>query len=502
MAKKPSRRSYKKPTVSGAHDQVSTQEQQIKQNRFIQLRWSSLVLVAVIAFIVLTNTQSHTPPAQAKPGKEKTEHHELAQAAEIALGQQPARQNKQTHRQQLAVVQPADTIHQIAKKISIPAIAPATPRQEKPPLQGEIKTWVVRSGDTWSGILDHFNIHSALSDILASPGHKPVLKLLPGKTIELLIEQKRLMAITYHKSKTNYLSLTRQDNNRFKVEEHRLKTESRPAYAFGIVESTFYAAAVEAGLSDRTIINIANILAWDIDFILNIRKHDYFSVIYEEKYLHGEKIADGHILGVDFYNNGTIYRAIRYTPTNGRTDYYAPDGRMMRKAFLRSPLQFTRITSGFNPARLHPVYKTIRPHRGVDYGAATGTPVYASGDGKIIFRGKKPGYGNVVIIRHAGIYSTLYAHLSKFASRQSVGSPVRQKQVIGYVGMTGVATGPHLHYEFRVHGVHKDPLQIKLPAAKPLPDREMPRFTKTIAGIQKQLQLLNKVVLVDRHVTQ
>lgn len=474
----------------------ASHNKQLKYNRSIQIRWSSLLLVAVIAFIVLSNTQSRVSDAKDGDGMRQKPH--------ALANDQNSRHEKQKANQRLALSHPKNAIHRLERKIPIRPTASADTDREKSQYKGEKEKWVVRPGDTLSGILDHFNAHSALSEILASPDHKPLLKLLPGNVLELFINQGQLMAIHCYKNakRRNYWSLSRQSNNHFLFADHQLETEWRQAHAFGVVDSSFYAAGLEAGLSDKTIVNVANVLAWDLDFILQVRSQDYFSVIYEEEFLDGEKIGDGKVLGVDFYNNGKTYRAIRYTPINGQADYYTPKGKIMRKAFLRAPLPFPRVTSHFNPRRLHPIHNDIRPHRGVDYGAAIGTKIWATGDGRIKFRGWKQGYGNTVIIQHAGIYSTLYAHLSKFAANQKVNSRVKQKQVIGYVGKTGWATGPHLHYEFRVHGVHKDPVRVKLPDAKSLPKREIPRFTKTIADIHAQLDVLNKIAAANQVVSQ
>jgi len=208
--------------------------------------------------------------------------------------------------------------------------------------------------------------------------------------------------------------------------------------------------------------------------------------------MNGEKLRPGNILAIEFINRGKTYRAVRHTTADNRHDYFTPAGKSMRKPFIRNPIEYTRVSSHFNPRRLHPILKITRPHRGVDYAAPTGTPIRASGDGKIIFRGSKPGYGNVVIIQHGQAYSTLYAHLSRFAAKQRRGSQVRQKQVIGYVGSTGYATGPHLHYEFRINGVHRNPLTVKLPDSRPLPKKQIPAFKRSTAPMLAKLDTLKR----------
>ncbi|HCO44439.1 MAG TPA: peptidase M23, partial [Gammaproteobacteria bacterium] len=208
---------------------------------------------------------------------------------------------------------------------------------------------------------------------------------------------------------------------------------------------------------------------------------DRFAVVYNEISVDGEKVRDGDILAAEFVNRGKVLRAVRYTDPNGRTGIYKPDGSSLRKAFNRNPLPVTRITSRFNPNRVHPIFKTVRPHRGVDYGAPTGTPVRVTGDGRVAFAGRQRGYGNVIIIDHGRGIRTLYAHLSRFAPKLSAGQPVEQGKVIGYVGSSGWATGPHLHYEFQVNGKTKDPLTVALPQAQSLPDAYKRHFTSQTA---------------------
>jgi murein DD-endopeptidase MepM/ murein hydrolase activator NlpD len=204
-------------------------------------------------------------------------------------------------------------------------------------------------------------------------------------------------------------------------------------------------------------------------------------------------LSDGRILAAEFTNRGENYRAVLFTDPDGQSQYYSPDGASMRKAFLRSPVDFRRISSTFQRERFHPVLGKKRPHKGVDYAAATGTPIKAAGDGKVIFRGQKGGYGNVVILQHGGKYSTLYGHMSKFKQGVSNGSRVKQGQIIGYVGQSGMATGPHLHYEFRVDGVHRNPLTVKFPDAAPIPKEYKTAFQQQSQQLFAQLDLFRRV---------
>ena len=223
---------------------------------------------------------------------------------------------------------------------------------------------------------------------------------------------------------------------------------------------------------------LADILGWDIDFALDIRRGDEFYIMFEEKFLEGEKVDNGNILLAQFINQGKEITAIRYENESEEVDYFNPDGLSMRKTFRRNPLDIVRITSRFNLKRKHPVLHKIRAHRGVDYAASTGTPIRATGDGKVINARRKGGFGNTVIIQHGQKYNTLYAHLSKYGKGIKEGRYVKQGQIIGYVGSTGLATGPHLHYEFRVNGVHRNPLTVSLPSAKPIKASEKDRYLK------------------------
>jgi len=236
------------------------------------------------------------------------------------------------------------------------------------------------------------------------------------------------------------------------------------------------------------IMSIAGIFAWDVDFVLDIRVGDNYYVQWEEIWQDGEFVTDGEIIMAEFNNNGRTNRAIRFIDDSGRSDYFTPDGHSVRKAFIRAPVDFTRVSSNFNPRRRHPILNTIRAHRGVDYAAPRGTPIRAAGDGKVIFRGTKNGYGKAIIVQHGGNITTLYAHMSKYASKSWVGARVRQGQTIGYVGATGLATANHLHYEYRINGVHRNPRTVELPQANPIADKYRARFLAASAPILEELE--------------
>jgi murein DD-endopeptidase MepM/ murein hydrolase activator NlpD len=268
--------------------------------------------------------------------------------------------------------------------------------------------------------------------------------------------------------------------------------EHRVQVAHGILETSLFDAGNQAGLDDAMVIKLADAFGYDIDFAQDLRPGDSFTVIYDDVWRDGEKLRDGEIEAAYFVNHGKRFSAIRYTDIHGKTALYSADGRPLRKSFLRTPVAFTRISSYFSLARLHPILGYTRAHQGVDYAAPMGTPIHAAGDGRIVFRGRMGGYGNAVIIDHGRHYSTLYGHMSRFAAIR-VGQRVRQGQTIGFVGMTGLATGPHLHYEFRVDGVHRNPLTVTLPKPEPLPAVELARFERRAAPMLAKLNTLQDI---------
>ncbi len=257
--------------------------------------------------------------------------------------------------------------------------------------------------------------------------------------------------------------------------------EVRLARVAGIIERSLFDDGQATGLSDRLIVELGDIFGWDIDFVVDLQRGDRFTVLYEEKYWRGQKIADGDILAAEFVNQGRRYRAIAHRTADGRLEYYSPDGLALRRTFLRTPVRFSRVSSTFSGARYHPILKTWRAHNGVDYDAPLGTPVRATASGRIAAMGWNGGYGNIVEIRHAGPYSTVYAHLARHRSGLRAGQTVEQGEIIGYVGQTGLATAPHLHYEIQVNGVQRDPLTFELPAStrKAVPVEGRRLFFKT-----------------------
>jgi murein DD-endopeptidase MepM/ murein hydrolase activator NlpD len=247
--------------------------------------------------------------------------------------------------------------------------------------------------------------------------------------------------------------------------------EGRTRTVRGNVDRSLFEAVTAAGAHDQTAVNLADIFQWDIDFILDVQPGDSFVVTYRELYQKGAYVKDGPILAASFVNQGRSYVAVRYVDPEGNPRYFTPDGRSLHKAFLRAPVEFSRVSSKFNSARYHPILNLIRAHKGTDYAAPMGTPVRAAGDGRIAYAGPKGGYGNVVEIEHSRNITTVYGHLSRFGKGIHAGTHVAQGQVIAYVGMTGLATGRHLHYEYRVNGVFKNPQTVPLPDASPIEAR-------------------------------
>ena len=322
---------------------------------------------------------------------------------------------------------------------------------------------------------------------------KKLSRLRPGQAIEFRVNgENRIQSLHYRLNKVDSLRLSR-DGDGFRSEWLKEELELRVTSTTGQISNSLFQAGQKAELSSNLIMQMVELLGWDIDFASDIRSGDYFTVIYEQLFnTRGNHLRDGQILAVAFTNQGREIRAVRYTDPAGHTDYYSPDGYSMRKAFLRTPVSFSRISSRFSGGLYHPVLNRIRAHKGVDYAAPTGTIIKAAGDGKVIFRGKKGGYGNCVIIQHGGNITTLYAHMSRFAKSARVGKRVRQGQTIGYVGATGMVTAAHLHYEYRVNGVHRNPRTVKLPEADPIPMEYREDFLQMSSELLSQLDLVKR----------
>ncbi|MGQ9425373.1 peptidoglycan DD-metalloendopeptidase family protein [Gilvimarinus sp. F26214L] len=380
--------------------------------------------------------------------------------------------------------------------LNLPASTPvpetAIPEEPATPAPSlEWKSLVVKSGDNLSLLfkragLTQSDVHEFIS---SGKDARALTRIYPGHQLAFQLDEAgKLQQLRHTKDRLNS-RLYRRGDNGFVAEDQNKTPDIHLAYREAEITSSLYLAAKspDVGLDDASIDQLATIFGWDIDFGLDIRRGDTFKVLYEEKFLDGEKLGNGAILAAEFTNQGNTVKAVRYEHEDGSVHYYTPQGKSMRKEFLQTPLNFRYISSNFNPRRLHPVHKTVRAHRGTDYAADRGTPVWASGDGRVVAAGYSRANGNYVFIQHGNDVQTKYLHLHKKYVKK--GERVRQKQVIGTVGSTGYATGPHLHYEFLMNGVHRNPRTIirKLPQAKSIAENEMLRFSQQISPLLAQL---------------
>jgi murein DD-endopeptidase MepM/ murein hydrolase activator NlpD len=333
----------------------------------------------------------------------------------------------------------------------------------------------VASGDTMEIIFRRLGLSPRLLHDVVHLDERTasLVDLRPGDEIAFdLDDDDELLALRSEFDDEHWLFVERGDEGLTSRLEAR-NIDVRLAEVEAEITSSLFNAGKNAGLSDNMILRLAGIFGWDIDFALDIRRGDRFALVFEEIYRDGQFLRQGAIVAARFVNRGDSFEAVRFDAGDG-PDYYAPDGRPMRKQFLRAPINFTRVSSNFNPRRLHPVTRRIRPHNGTDYAAPTGTPVWAAGDGTVIEAGYTRANGNYIFVKHGNHIVTRYLHLSR--KHVSRGDRVRQGQTIGRVGATGLATGPHLHYEFLVHGRHRDPRTVDLPEAEPLPADVLPEF--------------------------
>ena len=349
----------------------------------------------------------------------------------------------------------------------------------------------VRTGDNLSLIFNRAGFSDRdVYDVTSSKKGGALRKIFPGQLIGFAANEDNALVAVRHIESPLKQTVYSKSEGQFVSEIITRETQVRERSVALTIDSSLFLAGDRAGLSDGIIMELAAILGGVIDFALDPRRGDEIIILFEENFLDGEKFSDGNILAASFNNNGRLVEAYRYTDSSGDTGYFDADGVSMRKAFLKAPLDFTRVSSSFNPNRLHPIYKTKRPHRGTDYAAPRGTPVYAAGDGRIVEAGYTRSNGNYVFIQHGEGFKTHYLHLNK--KRVKRGDRVTQGQVIGTVGSTGAATGPHLHYEFLVNGVHRNPRTVHkiLPKAKSLPDSELALFKVAIEQPVQRLAAL------------
>lgn len=372
-----------------------------------------------------------------------------------------------------------------------PAAVPnLVPPDAPPPPARNVTRAFVGSGDTLSTIfqrhgLTERDLHLVLS---SGPLGKRLATIHPGHEFEFEQDADgELVHLTYRLGRLDTVEFDRV-GDAFQGAQVVREPDLVTGYRHGVIEQSLFVACQRAGLDDAFAQRLAHIFQWDIDFILDIRNGDEFHVLFHEHHIDGERVAFGDILAVDFINQGDRYTAVRYRDATGAVSYYTPAGENMRKQFLRAPVDFTRISSNFNLRRVHPLWKSSMPHRGIDYAAPRGTKVRAAGDGRVVIAGRTEANGRYIVLKHGMRYQTKYLHLSRIAGGMRPGKAVSQGQIIGYVGATGWATGPHLHYEFLVDGVHKNPRTVPLPQAEAIAEGERRDFKESTSGLLAELE--------------
>jgi len=386
---------------------------------------------------------------------------------------------------------PAEPARRIVRELSMPILTPVSLAA------GYWREERIQRGDTLGSVLSRLGIDDAAAqNFLRNDARaRPLYQLKPGKAVRVQADDSgRLLALSYLAQGGDLLSVTRAGDG-FSAENAPPALATRLQLRSSEIQSSLFAAADAVGLPDAVTMQLAEIFSGEVDFLHDLRRGDRFAVVYEMRELDGQSVGPGRIVAAEFVNKGNVYRAFSWQAPDGSDAYYAQDGKSLRKAFMRSPLEFTRITSGFSLARFHPFLQTWRAHKGVDFAAPTGTPVHATGDGKVATAGRQNGYGNVVILQHNGAFATVYAHLSRFAAGMKPGARVTQGEVIGYVGQTGWATGPHLHYEFRVNNEQRNPMTIALPTALPLPAAALVGYRERVSALGDELALGHGVTL-------
>lgn len=407
----------------------------------------------------------------------------------------------------LAVVapgnQPPPKLEPTRLHISLPDDLTLEPTRFTEPFIDETQ---IRPGDTLSAVLQRLNIDDSSLQVFLThnPDARSIYKLYPGRTVRVALDQDgSLVWLRYHHTPgtregtdfiAKWLEVRPADDGSFVASEQTQATTTQIRVAEGRINSSLFGATDAAGIPDSITMQMADILGSKIDFLRDLRKGDEFRLVYETQTHNGRFVGAGRILALEFHNKGKEHQAVWFAPENGSGGYYDYEGKSLRGAFLRNALKFSRISSTFGMRR-HPIHNRFIGHKGVDYAARTGTPIHATADGTVEFIGNQRGYGKTIILKHHGKFSTLYAHQSRFAAGLKKGSKVTQGQLIGYVGATGWATGPHLHYEFRVAGKPIDPLSVDLPVARSLEDKDRQAFMTAMATYKQQLEVLRPAPL-------
>jgi murein DD-endopeptidase MepM/ murein hydrolase activator NlpD len=382
-------------------------------------------------------------------------------------------------------------VQTILRQLPNPVIAALEAPEAPAPVERYWREERIRRGDTIGSVLARLAVDDpeATAFLRTDPAARPLYQLRPGKPLRVEIDAEgRLESLRFVAGSGDLLSIARHDDG-FTATSSAAPVEVRWEMASGEIASSLFAAADANNLPDAITLQLTDVFGGDIDFYHDLRRGDRFAVVYEVRYLDGEPVGAGRIVAAEFTHLGNVSRAYLWRDATGVESYFTEDGAALRKAFLRSPMEFSRVASGFSNARFHPILQTWRAHNGVDYPAPIGTPVRATASGRVLLAGTQNGYGNVVHILHRGAFSTLYAHLSRIAAQVRPGARVLQGDVIGYVGQTGWATGPHLHYEFRVANEPRDPLTVALPNGEPLSPPNRSAFAAGIEPVAAQLLL-------------
>ncbi|MCP5242853.1 MAG: M23 family metallopeptidase [Burkholderiales bacterium] len=388
-------------------------------------------------------------------------------------------------------------IKEVVRDLYLPEVLPELDASSE---QSFWRQETIRRGDTIAAILDRLDVdqHDKRDFLLAARDSRAMRQLQPGKIIYAQTTADGSLLTLRYFFGNEELFLMEKTEQTFRMSEQKIELESQIQMKSGTVNSSLFAATDNAGIPNSIAAQMIDILASEIDFHRDLRRGDRFTVVYETLIdSSGEAAKTGKVIAVEFTNQRKTYQAIYFQSSNGDFGYYTPEGESLRKAFLKAPLDFSRISSGFSNARFHPVLKKWRAHKGIDYAAPTGTPVKATANGKVTFAGTQRGYGKLIIIKHDDQYETAYGHLSGFAKRLSNGARVSQGDVIGYVGMTGMATGPHLHYELRVNGVQRDPSKIALPTATPIAKKDLVAFQNQAESLLSRLDIMRNLQLAS-----
>lgn len=393
-------------------------------------------------------------------------------------------------------IAPDTQVHSLAQKTRIePLDLTASPVT---PTEGSVwDYWVeerIHRGDTLGALARRLGLSSEEADRLAQVARsRPMLRdMRPGQSVLARVTQDgQLLLLRYLGNDGRLLSVERAGSD-FAVKTEQAKLESRTDMRSGVIQSSLFGATDAAGIPDSIASELAEVFSGEIDFHRELQRGDHFSVVYETLYHDGQLVRTGRLLAAEFSNNGKRHQAFGFSEGGRSYSYYTAEGKSLKRAFLKSPIPFSRISSGFSGSRFHPVLQTWRAHKGVDYAAPTGTPVRAIADAVVDFSGRQGGYGNLVVLKHSGAYSTAYGHLSRYGKGIRRGAKISQGQIIGFVGMTGMTSGPHLHYEFRVNGVQKNPLALKLPTSVPLAPRARAAFQQAVAPLATQLGMVRE----------